>query len=326
MNLKSFFYLNRSDRRAVLFIIGLLIIVIGLLVFVGRNSVEMSAEDTLSLRQQGQKAQPLPLYERRTLAELEEKRAEQFFFDPNTADSLTLARLGMAAYQIRNIYKYRAKGGVYRAPEDFARVYGMTRKQYTELAPYIRISDDYLPATTLTTVQAYVERRQERARQAREAYEKYKETDTYKPYNEYDRDTIRYPIKLKQGQHVNLATADTTALKKVPGIGSGWARAIKGYGERLGGYVRVGQLKEIEDFPVESLPYFEVLQPHTTKLNLNTNTLNQLRKHPYINFYQARAICDFRRLRGKITSLSQLRLLKEFPQDAIERLAPYVEF
>ena len=59
--------------------------------------------------------------------------------------------------------------------------------------------------------------------------------------------------------------------------------------KRLGGYVAVGQLLELDGFPEEALPYFSVVHPHTEKLNLNTLTLAQLRRHPYINFYQARA-------------------------------------
>ena len=131
---------------------------------------------------------------------------------------------------------------------------------------------------------------------------------------------------MKVGEHVNLASADTTQLKKVPGIGSGWARAIVNYGKRLGGYVAVGQLQEIDGFPEEALPYFSITNPHTEKINLNTATIAQLRKHPYMNFYQARAVSDYRRLKGKLTSLSQLRLLKDFTPEAIERLRPYVEF
>lgn len=115
-------------------------------------------------------------------------------------------------------------------------------------------------------------------------------------------------------------------LKKVPGIGSGWAKAIVSYGERLGGYVNVGQLKEIEDFPLKSLPFFEVRNIHTKRLNLNTLSVQQLRRHPYINFYMARQIVDYRRLKGKLTNLSQLRLLKDFPPEVIERLQPYVCF
>ena len=75
----------------------------------------------------------------------EEAPVETFPFDPNTADSTQLLRLGLAPWQVRAIYHYRAKGGVFRRPSDFARLYGLTAKQYRELEPYIRISADYLP-------------------------------------------------------------------------------------------------------------------------------------------------------------------------------------
>ena len=59
---------------------------------------------------------------------------------------------------------------------------------------------------------------------------------------------------------------------------------------------------------------------------MNTATLNDLKRHPYINFYQARAIVDYRRQHGPINSLQDLRLLTPFTPDAIERLMPYVEY
>ena len=37
-----------------------------------------------------------------------EEKVETFPFDPNTADSTTLLRLGLAPWQVRAIYKYRA--------------------------------------------------------------------------------------------------------------------------------------------------------------------------------------------------------------------------
>jgi DNA uptake protein ComE-like DNA-binding protein len=72
----------------------------------------------------------------------ESQKVERFPFDPNTADSTQLLRLGLQPWQVRNIYKYRAHGGIYRQKEDFARLYGLTVKQYRELEPYIRISSD----------------------------------------------------------------------------------------------------------------------------------------------------------------------------------------
>ena len=47
-------------------------------------------------------------------------------FDPNKADSLTLLYNGLKPWQIKNLMKYRAKGGRFRNPEDFCRLYGLT--------------------------------------------------------------------------------------------------------------------------------------------------------------------------------------------------------
>ena len=225
------------------------------------------------------------------------QKVERFPFDPNTADSTQLLRLGLQPWQVRNIYKYRAKGGIYRQKEDFARLYGLTVKQYRELEPYIRISNDYLPASTLVGKRQPIER-----------------------------DTLRYPVKIQADEHVILNTADTTQLKKVPGIGSYYANEIIRHGLRLGGYVSIDQLDEIEDFPQASKQYFVIADAHPKRMNINRLTLQQLRRHPYVNFYMAKAITDYRRLHGDIKSLNELRLSKDFTDEAIHRLEPYIEY
>lgn len=220
-------------------------------------------------------------------------------FDPNTADSTLLLSLGLQPWQVRSIYRYRAKGGIYRQPSDFARLYGLTVKQYEELLPYIHISDEYKPAA-----------------------EVYGRTDAVRS----GRDTLRYPVKLQPGQYVTLDDADTASLRKVPGIGRYYASRIVRYRNDLGGYVSVAQLSEIEGIPEAALSYFRVTGGAVRKLNLNRLTLNELKHHPYINFYQARRIIDYRRLKGPLHSIDDLRLLKDFSQRDIERLRPYVEF
>lgn len=220
-------------------------------------------------------------------------------FDPNTADSTLLLSLGLQPWQVRSIYRYRAKGGIYRQPSDFARLYGLTVKQYKELLPYIHISDEYKPAA-----------------------EVYGRTDAVRS----GRDTLRYPVKLQPGQYVTLDDADTASLRKVPGIGRYYASRIVRYRNDLGGYVSVAQLSEIEGIPEAALSYFRVTGGAVRKLNLNRLTLNELKHHPYINFYQARSIIDYRRLKGPLHGIDDLRLLKDFSQRDIERLRPYVEF
>ena len=63
-----------------------------------------------------------------------------------------------------------------------------------------------------------------------------------------------------------------------------------------------------------------------SKININKATLNELKQHPYISFFQARAIQDYRRLKGAIKNLDELSLLKDFPPQAIQRLQPYIEY
>ncbi len=290
----EFFYINKSDRRVIIVLLLIIVMAGGVVWWLGSGKVPTSSsEDSLTYTKKYRKHhrhryvgyQPTDV-----------RRAERFPFDPNTADSNQLLRLGLQPWQVRNIYKYRAAGGIYRKPLDFAKLYGLTVKQYRELEPYIRISSDYLPASTLVK-----EERQER-------------------------DTLKYPIKLKETETLLLNEADTNALRKVPGIGSGFARAIVNYRQRLGGFVKTEQLMEIDGFPEEALSYLKVENPHPRKLNINRLSLNELKRHPYINFFQAKAITDYRRLRGPIHSLQDLRLSKDFPPEAIQRLEPYVEY
>ena len=236
---------------------------------------------------------------------------ECFYFDPNTADSTQLLRLGLQPWQVRNIYRYRAKGGVYRKKEDFARLYGLTVKDYRRLEPYIRISEDYLPASTLVGGKGDINDRNYR---------------DYSNYSTYKKDSLRYPVKIRKGEHVVLNIADTAMLRQVPGIGAYYAKEIVRYGKWLGGYVSVDQLDEIDNFPEEAKKYFVIEKSDPQKLNVNKLTLQQLRRHPYINFYQAKAITDYRRLHGNIKSLQDLRFSSDFTDEDIRRLEPYIAY
>ena len=297
MFLKEFFYLQKSDRKVLLTLLFLMAVALIVFWTVG-GQYDSTESEPDTLREVPQTFSSRKPHQRHSYYKTEERVVERFPFDPNTADSTQLLRLGLSPWQVRNIYKYRAKGGIYRKPEDFAKLYGLTVKQYKSLQPYIRISEDYQPAATL--------------------YNNTRE--------EYVRDTLKYPVKLKESEHIILNLADTNQLKKVPGIGSGWARQIVAYRERLGGFYSTDQLLDIEGFPEDALPYLQIQNPQLRKINVNKLTLNQLRQHPYIGFYRAKAIVDYRRLKGNLKSLNELSLHKDFTEKAIRRLEHYVEY
>ena len=115
-------------------------------------------------------------------------------------------------------------------------------------------------------------------------------------------------------------------LKKVPGIGSYRARQIVNYRERLGGFVTVEQLAEVEGLPDTLRHWFTVAPGATQQLYVNRMSVNELRRHPYLDFYQSRIIVEHRRKFGPIKRLQTLSLYEEFSPSDLERLQPYVNF
>lgn len=307
MRFRDFHYVRRSDRRVIFFLLAVFIVVsLALLVFHGKETMYTASgnDDSAAV---GWRDYRHGYYKYRRgkgnkYYAVRGRTVSRFPFDPNTADSTELLALGLEPWQVRNIYKYRAKGGVFRRKEDFGRVYGLTNKQYRDLAPLIRIGSDYQPYTS-------------------RGYQNV-------PYDEAP-DSVpgrRFPAKLRQGERIDLNDADTVLLLKVPGIGPYFARQIVHNRKMLGGFYSVRQLLEIQDMPEEALPYFEVNPAKVHRLNVNKLSLVELRRHPYINYYQAKAIVDYRRLYGEIHDMGQLKLMKYFTPDDFERLRHYIEY
>lgn len=134
-----------------------------------------------------------------------------------------------------------------------------------------------------------------------------------------------YLPKLKPGATIDLNTADTTLLKRVPGIGSSFARRIVKYRELLGGYYVVEQLQEVYGMDRERYdaiyPYFTV----GTAVRPLTLTIDSISYHPYLSW---RHKCTLRRLLEAEQPLdwSHLMATGDFTRDDSLRLAPYMPF
>ena len=314
MKLGDLFYLNKGDRQVLLVLLSIALVALAVAYFAGGDEPEKQVQTLTANTRNGQSKGKGEQQQKQTQEyyNVEGRHVELFPFDPNTADSTQLLRLGLQPWQIRNIYKYRAAGGIYREKADFANLYGLTVKKYRELEPYITISDDYLPASTL-----HLPRHSYDANAA--SRQNAETTDT-------TGQTRRYTHKIAKGETVDLNALDTTVYQRVPGIGSYYARRLAEYGRRLGGFVSMEQLGEIDDFPMESVIFFEIKSKDVQKININRLSLNELKRHPYINYYQARAIVDYRRQQGPISDLHELGLLDAFNENAISRLLPYVDY
>lgn len=145
--------------------------------------------------------------------------------------------------------------------------------------------------------------------------------------------SFKKQVKFTEPQSIDLNEKDTAQWKMVPGIGSAYSARIVKYGEMLGGYQSLNQLKEVYGITDE---LFSSIAPYIRDIDVDKNScvkfkINQLEfkeilAHPYINYEQTKAIVNLRRRTGSIPSIEHLAMLDEFTTQDIQKLAPYIEF
>ena len=139
--------------------------------------------------------------------------------------------------------------------------------------------------------------------------------------------SFRYTAKSRPLEPLDLNASDSVELVRLPGIGPATAMKIIRYRQRLGGYTDISQLTEIEGVPDSLMKWFIISDTlPIRKIDVNSATLTELRRHPYLDFYQARAIVEFRNERGMIKGPEQLSFMEEFTAQDLKRLMPYLDF
>ena len=299
---KDFFYFSKKERRGIVFLLGMIVTIIGIWL-VSPYLIEESDKDTNqeSFEEMERFLAGIKIIEQQRNASFKKKEVVKRKvvlapFEPNLADSIEFLQLGLPSFIAHNIIRYRQAGGKFATAEAFSRIYGITEEQLHTLEPYIYISESFQ-----------------------------KKPDTLRYAKVEKRDTLAF-YKYPEGTLVDLNRADTTELKKIPGIGIGIAQAIVAYRNRLGGFYDVAQLQELKWVTSDIQRWFKVENCPIHRINANKASLDRLRAHPYINYYQARVIVEFRRKKDKLKSLSQLSLYEEFAEKDLERLSHYLTF
>ncbi len=291
-------FLSRSEKRGLLLLLFLLLCVCGGMLYVGMServgtSVQLSPEDVAELE-----AFATLTKERKKRQEEVRMPVQSFPFNPNTADSMTLLRVGLKPWQVKNLMAYRRAGGRWKDADDFKRLYGLSDEEFQRLRPYVQIP----PAV-------------------KEVY-----------FTEHDRarqDSLHHlrPEKFTQLTVLDLNTVDTLTLRKIPGIGVGYSRSIVSYRERLGGFVSVAQLKDIEGLPARIEEWFSVEEQVAVRtISINKSDFKTLVRHPYLSYEQVKVITTHIRKYGPLRSWKDLQLYPEFTPQDFERLTPYFVF
>lgn len=214
-------------------------------------------------------------------------KPERFNFDPNFLPEADWKRLGLSEKQIRTIKNYESKGGKFRRKEDVKKIYGISPELYESLESYIVIQVD-----TVRKFQVDLKELQ------------------------------------KQLQLVELNTADSTQLDRLKGVGGSFAKRIIKYRNILGGYISREQLLEVYGFDQDKL---NLIKDHIcvdlsfiNKININTATFEELKKHPYIKYNLAQLIVNYRKAHGNYKDLTDLKKLELITNEVYDKIVPYL--
>lgn len=237
---------------------------------------------------------------------VERKVVELFYFNPNTASKEDFERLGLSARTAQSIINYRNKGGKFKKPEDFKKIYTLNDDDYKRLESYIQ-----LPKSS----KAIAEKEEEDESHIMGF------AQTAKPKTEY--------IKKSTTIKIDVNKASVEDFQQLKGIGKGYAQRIIKYRDKLGGFVTTAQLKEVYGFPKET--YEEIANQLTiktktiNKININTATYEDLVKHPYIDSKRANAIVKYRKQHGDFKSVNDLSKIYAIPKATLKNIKPYLK-
>lgn len=231
-----------------------------------------------------------------------------FFFNPNKATIDDFLLLGIPENAANNIVKYRNAGGVFKKPDDLAKIHGLPDSVFLRLKVFIDIPQE-------VKKQSIVKQQNNKSKSTNEDKTEVSKVDK--------------PVKYAQPTKININTADSAQLVALRGIGAILAKRIITYRDNLGGFYSIEQLREVRNLPYDTyINICEYIYVDTTKikkLNINNFRYNQLSKHPYITIAQINSILENRKIRGKFNKPSELVKYNIMDSVAYKRIEPYIE-
>ena len=299
---KDFFYFIKGDRKAIVALGCVAVFCVGVMMMVERRpspqpSPVMGREE--AMRDVGNGPDGLPITGEMSAGQ---RGSSIGSFDPNTVDSMTLVGFGLKDWKVRNFLHYRAAGKVFRSAEEMGKTHGWTEEDVEKVRGYVRVGKEY-------------EKKDVKKWETREKMEEREDRQTYTSN------------KFRSLTKVDVNTADTALLRRVPGIGGKISEAIVAYRKKLGGFYSVEQLRELKIVSPELLEWFEVSSsPDIQRLNINKASFQALNSHPYISYEQTKALLQYIRLYGKVKDEKALIETGIFTEEEVERLQPYLTF
>ncbi len=213
--------------------------------------------------------------------------ADPFNFDPNTADELTLRKLGISEKVARVILNYREKGGRFRKKEDLAKIYSLPEADYQRLEPFIQIDPGQTAAKTAQP-------------------------------------TATFAAVLID---INKASAeDWQRLRGVGATTAGRIVAYREKLGGFASVEQVGETFGLPDSTFQHIKSQLNFSPIFKPLAMNAAGIDELDAHPYLSRKEATAIAAYRANHGDFKNLEDVKKVKALSLKTLEKIKPYLEY
>lgn len=237
--------------------------------------------------------------EKRPVKEWESSRSNSstiqpryFYFDPNSATQEEFLLLGLSTKNAQTIIRYRTKGGKFRMPEDFLKIWGIEPAVASALMPFIRIAS----------------------------------SSSFKPFAAT---SIHGGVDPTKNQHkiqiIDINEASIPEWEALPGIGPVLANRIVKYRDKLGGFVEIDDVKKTYGIR-DSL--FEQIKPYLLVKQLGKPSINKasvaILEKAGVSSAIAVAIVEFRTQYGKFEKLEDLKKIVFIQPTQFEELLKLV--
>jgi competence protein ComEA len=247
-------------------------------------------------------------------------------FNPNRINVTDLYGMGLSPYVIVNWMKFREAGGMFYSPEDIGRIYGIDSSLVARIKPFADFEKTRRNNNHKFTV---FNQRDNNSSGSGDEKERLNNSVSHSPHKTkkavFSSDSEELPLEC-----IEINQAGAEEFRQLNGIGEVYSSRIIAFRDLLGGFCNIDQLTEVYGISDE---LFERIRKYLAtpggpieKIDVNQASLRRLRAHPYLDFYQARDIVEYRNEKGIITDARVLTSLASFDREILERALPYLSF
>ncbi len=208
-------------------------------------------------------------------------------FDPNTADSNLLNKIGFSRKQIGQIVNYRTAGGKFEVKNDFRKIYSVSDKDFKILENYILLPSEIAPKADAPLSENNF-------------------TDFEIEINTAD------SIALTKLKGIGPVFASRIILyRKQLGGFYDKSQLLEVYGLDTNRYFKFANQVLVDTVKV-------------AKIDLNTATFNDLLNHPYFEYYLVKSIFNYKEAIREFKSVEELRQVNMVYDQLFEKIRPYL--